>query len=253
MARIFISGSSEGLGLMAGTILAKQGHEVVLHARNDSRADDARRALPAASNVVVGDVSTLAGMSAVAEGANATGAFDAVIHNVAIGYQEPKRVETTDGLERVFATNVLAPYVLTMAMSRAKRLIYLSSGLHRSGQIGLSDLQWSNRRWNGTQAYSDSKLYDVLLAFAFARRWPDVFSNALEPGWVATRMGGPGAPDDLKLSPVTQAWLAVSNDPEATVSGCYFYHQKPQATHPAVHDVALQDELIEVCAKLSGL
>jgi NAD(P)-dependent dehydrogenase (short-subunit alcohol dehydrogenase family) len=148
-----------------------------------------------------------------------------VIHNAGVGYREPRRL-TEDGLEHVFAVNVLAPYLLTALIDRPKRLIYLSSGMHRSGEPRLDDLQWTARPWNGAQAYADSKLYDVMLAFGVARRWPDVLSNAVEPGWVATKMGGPSAPDNLALGSVTQAWLAVSDDPIATVTGGYFYHQR---------------------------
>ena len=115
-----------------------------------------------------------------------------------------------------------------------QRLVYLSSGMHRGGRPDLADLQWEQRPWSPAQAYSDSKLFDVILAFAFARRWPQVLSNALEPGWVPTKMGGPGAPDDLDQAHLTQAWLAVSDDPAATVSGAYFYHQARRAPHPAV-------------------
>ena len=253
MSRVFITGSADGLGLMAGEILARQGHAVTLHARNDRRADDARRALPSAEAIVTGDLTTIAGMRQVAKGANATGRFDAVIHNAGIGYREPRRVETDDGLEHVFAVNVLAPYLLTALIDPPARLVYLSSGMHRGGTPDLDDPQWARRRWNGSQAYADSKLFDVLLAFAVARRWPDVLSNALEPGWVPTRMGGPGAPDDLSLAPVTQAWLAVSSDAAAQVTGGYFYHQRPRDTHPAARDAGLQDRLLSYCAGLTGV
>src|SRR5580704_6924077 len=194
MSRVLITGSADGLGLMAGQLLAGGGHAVTLHARSATRADHARRALPNA-DVVVGDVATIAGMREVAEQANASGRFDAVIHNVGIGYQEPRRSETVDGLEHVFAINVLAPYVLTALITPPDRLVYLSSGLHRRGDPDLSDLQWQRRRWNGSQAYADSKLLDTVLAFAVARRRPAARSNAVDPGWVATKMGGPGAPD----------------------------------------------------------
>ena len=253
MSRVFITGSSDGLGLMAGRLLAAEGHSVTLHARNARRADDTRAALPQADGVVIGDLSSLAGMRQVAAQASASGRFDAVIHNAGIGYREARRVETDDGLAQVFAVNVLAPYLLTALMQRPDRLVYLSSGMHRGGDASLADPQWERRRWNGSQAYSDSKLFDMVLAFAVARRWPGVLSNAVEPGWVPTKMGGPGAPDDMSLAPVTQAWLAVSTDPAATVTGGYFYHQRPRATHPAAGDVKVQDELLDYCAELSGV
>jgi len=250
MSRVFITGSSDGLGLLAGRLLAGQGHQVTLHARNDARAADARRALPQAEAVVTGDVSAIADMRRVAAQVNALGRYDAVIHNVGVGYRE-RHVETADGLSRVFAVNVLAPYLLTALIEPPRRLVYLSSGMHRGGGPDLHDPQWTARRWNGSQAYSDSKLLDVVLAFAVARRWPAVLSNALEPGWVPTKMGGAGAPDDLALGAVTQAWLAVSDDPAATVTGQYFRHQKPHAVHPAARREDLQDELLLYCAGLT--
>src|SRR3984885_12970683 len=219
MARVLITGSSDGLGLMAAELLAHIDHAVTLHARNDQRAGDARRALSSAEHVLVGDLATIEGARQVAEQANALGRYDAVIHNAGLGYREPRRVETVDGLSHVFAVNVLAPYLLTVLITPPSRLVYPSSGMHRGGVADLADPQWTHRSWSGAQAYSDSKLFDVVLAFAVARRWPDVFSNALEPGWVATKMGGPGAPDDLSLAPLTQAWLATSDDPAATVRG----------------------------------
>ena len=92
-----------------------------------------------------------------------------------------------------------------------------------------------------------------MLAAAVARLWPDVLSNAVDPGWVATKMGGPGAPDDLALGPVTQVWLAVSDDTDARVSGTFFFHQRSQRSHPAVHDHGFQDELLAACAAISGV
>ena len=250
MSRIFITGSSEGLGLMTGRLLSEQGHKVVLHARNTARAQDARHALPGAA-VVIGDVATIAGARSVAEQANAHGRFDAVIHNVAVGYREPRRIETGDRLPQLFATNVLAPYILTVLMMRPERLIYLSSGLHRSTAAQLDDVFWRKRIWDGTKAYSETKLYDTMLAFAIARRWPDVFSNALEPGWVPTKMGGADAPDDINQAHLTQVWLAVSDD--ARVTGQYFYHRQRLAPNPQAGDTSLQDRLISVCEKSTQL
>ncbi|MGP0095206.1 MAG: SDR family NAD(P)-dependent oxidoreductase [Xanthobacteraceae bacterium] len=252
MSRIFISGSSDGLGLMAAKLLVKDGHQVTLHARNAARAADTRRALPQAAAVVVGDLSSIAEMRRVADQVNELGRHDAVIHNAGVGYRESGRIETVDGLAHVFAINVLAPYLLTALITPPSRLVYLGSGLHKGGDPRLDDPQWATRPWNGQQAYSDSKLFDVVLAFAGARRWPKVLSNAVEPGWVPTKMGGPAAPDDLSLAPVTQAWLAVSDDPAAKVTGQYFYHQKLQQVHPAARREDLQEELLAYCAGLTG-
>jgi NAD(P)-dependent dehydrogenase (short-subunit alcohol dehydrogenase family) len=117
----------------------------------------------------------------------------------------------------------------------------------------LNDLIWSKRPWSGSSTYADSKLHDTILAFAVARKWPDVLSNALEPGRVATKMGGPGATDALEAGPKTQVWLATSNDPEAMVTGEYFYHQKRRDPAPAARDEKIQERLIAECARISGV
>jgi NAD(P)-dependent dehydrogenase (short-subunit alcohol dehydrogenase family) len=138
-------------------------------------------------------------------------------------------------------------------MQPPRRLVYLSSGLHTGGNPSLDDPQWTAKPWNGAQAYSDSKLFDVVLAFAAARRWPYVLSNALEPGWVPTKMGGPGAPDDIALGAVTQAWLAVSDEPAATVTGEYFRHQQLRHVAPAARRPDVQEALLSYCAGISGV
>lgn len=253
MARIFITGSTDGLGLMAATLLAEDGHEVTLHARTAERAEDAMAALPAAEGVAIGDVSTIEGMRSVAGQASATGSFDAVIHNVGLGYNAPHRLSTDDGLALTFAVNVLAPYVISALIPRPRRSIYLSSILHRDGRFGLEDPQWASRPWDGNQAYSDSKLFDLMLAFGIARTWPDVLVNSVEPGWVPTKLGGADATDDLEAGPVTQAWLAVSDDPAAKVTGQHFFHQKPAQTHPDARSAEKQDALLDYCASLTDL
>jgi NAD(P)-dependent dehydrogenase (short-subunit alcohol dehydrogenase family) len=253
MARVFITGSTDGLGRMAAELLIGQGHQVALHARNPKRAQDAAARLPGRQRIVIGDLSSIAQTREVAEQVNRLGRFDAVIHNAAVGYREPNRIETEDGLPQLFAVNTLAPYILTALIEKPKRLVYLSSLLHREADASLEDLTWTERPWHGTDAYAESKLHEVLLAFAVARRWPDVLSNALEPGWVPTKMGGPAAPDDMDQAHRTQAWLAVSDDPEARVSGQYFYHLKQRAPDPAARDPARQDALVAACQRLSGI
>ncbi|MGV1867313.1 MULTISPECIES: SDR family NAD(P)-dependent oxidoreductase [unclassified Rhizobium] len=252
MSRIFISGSADGLGLMAAKLLVDQGHDVVLHARNTARAKDARRALPDAKAIVEGDIETVAGMKAVAGRVNELGHFDAVIHNAAVGYREAHRL-TADGLPHVFAINTLSAYVLTALIERPQRLTYLSSGMHHHADANLHDILWQTRRWNGSTAYAESKLHDVMLAFAVARLWPNVLSNGLEPGWVPTKMGGPSAPDDMEKAHLTQAWLAASDDSAARTTGKYFYHMRPMAPNAQARNSALQDRLIAICADVSGV
>jgi NAD(P)-dependent dehydrogenase (short-subunit alcohol dehydrogenase family) len=239
---------------MAGRLLRQEGHEVTFHARNEERAADLRRAVPGRNPpVVIGDMASLDQTRSVAEQANRIGHHDAVIHNAGIGFHRPARETSGDGHELTFAINVLAAYVLTALVDRPGRMVYLSSGMHRGGTPSLDDVEWTKRRWNGTQAYSDTKLFDVALAFGIARRWTDVRSNAVEPGWVATKMGGPGAPDDLAAAPVTPCWLAVSDDREANTTGGYWYHQRRRDAHPSTADPRFQDELIECCLSLSGV
>jgi NAD(P)-dependent dehydrogenase (short-subunit alcohol dehydrogenase family) len=240
MARVFITGSSDGLGRMAAQLLIEQGHSVVLHARNQDRAKQATAAVRGAETAVIGDLSSIAQTRSVAEQVNKLGIFDAVIHNAAVGYTEPRSITTEDGLPHVFTVNTLAPYIL-------------SSGLHQSGDPSLNDLAWKNRPWRGQQAYSDTKFHDVLLAFGIARHWSNVLSNALDPGWVATKMGGPGATDDLEEGFRTQVWLAVSNDPAATITGEYFFHMKLRTPHPKTRDIDRQEKLFEACRKYSGV
>jgi len=253
LARVLVTGSSDGLGLLAARLLIEQGHRVVLHGRNEERSRDALAAAPGSTGAVSGDLSTTAGARAVAESANQLGRFDAVIHNAGIGYRGTRRGETVPGVPDIFAVNVLAPYILTALIERPARLVYVSSGTHRGVRPRMDDLLWTKRVWSSSSAYAESKLCDVLLAFAVARRWKDVRANALEPGWVATKMGGPSAPDDLQQGCITQAWLATSEDELARSTGGYFYHQRPRAPNPVAKDVETQEQLLAECRRISGI
>lgn len=250
MARIFVTGSSDGLGRMAAQLLIKQGHAVVLHARNPARGRDAMEAVPGAETVLCADLASLAQTRGLAEQANALGTFDAVIHNAAVGYREKRRILTEDGLCHVLAVNTLAPYVLTALMHRPKRLVYVSSELHRRGDPSLRDLNWTERNWRGNQAYSDTKLHDVLLAFAIARLWPEVKSNAMEPGWVPTKMS-PRATGDLQAAFPTQVWLAAGEEGQIG-SGGYYYHLRPRDPSGATTDEARQARLLALCQEMTG-
>jgi NAD(P)-dependent dehydrogenase (short-subunit alcohol dehydrogenase family) len=230
VARIFITGSADGLGRLAAQTLLDDGHELVVHARNGDRLTALRDLERAGAAVVVGDLSDLEQTRSIARDVNALGRMDAVIHNAGVYTGLP-----------VMPVNIVAPYLLTVLIDRPQRLIYLSSGAHRSGRANLEGIDWSGRT---TGSYSDSKLFVTTLAVAVARLWPDVFSNAVDPGWVPTRMGGPGAPDDLRLGHLTQEWLATSEEPDPRTSGGYWYHQRRSEPHPAVYDRRFQDQLL---------
>jgi NAD(P)-dependent dehydrogenase (short-subunit alcohol dehydrogenase family) len=239
VARIFITGSADGLGRAAAQTLLEQGHEVVVHARDQERLTAVRDLIDRGAAAVAGDLSDLDETRGVADQVNRLGRMDAVIHNAGV-YTGPL----------ILPVNVVAPYLLTALIQRPQRLVYLSSGMHRGGRASLTGLDWSGRRATGS--YSDSKLFVTALAAAVARLWPEVFSHAVDPGWVPTRMGGPGAPDDLRLGHLTQEWLATSDDPEARTCGGYWFHRRRQAPAPGVDDERFQDALLEHLGRFTG-
>ena len=240
MSRILITGSADGLGQLSATSLADQGHHVVLHARNAERGRYAQQHVPRAEHVIAGDLSDINEAKNVAYEANALGRFDAVIHNAGV-YQAPP--------QEMFVVNTLAPYILTCLIQKPRRLIYLSSSMHLQGRANLENVTKDIRRIS----YSDSKLYVLMLCMAVARKWSDVYSNAVDPGWVPTKMGGHGAPDDLQKGYETQTWLAVSNESRAKVSGRYFHHLIERRYNPQASDAMLQERLLSLCGDITGI
>ena len=247
--RVFVTGSTDGIGRETARQLLEGGHEVVAHARSAARAEHVQAVLPALTDVLVGDLSSLEQTRGLAGAASAAGPFDAVIHHAGVGGGARERTETADGLERIFQINTVAPYLLTALMPRPARLVYLTSGLQAQGYAEPDELEWP---WDGMQTYSDTKLHDVMIAFAVARLWPDVISNAVDPGWVRTRLGGPNATDSVTDGAATQVWLAASDEPEALVSGRYLKRFTVQEPNPQALDDALQDSLLERLAGITG-
>ena len=238
MARIFITGSADGLGRAAAETLLGDGHEVIVHARSAERLANVNALIVRGASAVVGDLADLNQTRAVADQVNRLGPVGAVIHHAGV-LSGP----------HLLPVNVVAPYLLT-ALVRAERLVYLSSNMHHGGRPDIAGLDWSGQR--ATSSYSDSKLLVTTLALAVARLWPHVYSNAVDPGWVPTRMGGPGAPDDLRLGHLTQEWLATSDEPEARTSGGYWFHKRRRSPHPATLDPRFQDDLFAALARFSG-
>ena len=252
MSRIFITGSTDGLGRATARVLMDEGHQVVLHARSRGRASVLDDLSPRSAGVVVGDFASAVETRDVADQVNAIGPMDAVIHNAGM-LSSPDRSPTPEGHAGILAVNVLAPYLLTALIGRPGRLVYLSSSMHMGGVASSDDIDWIERRWDARQAYSESKFHVTTLAFAIARLWSDVLSNAVDPGWVPTKMGGPGATDDLEKGHLTQTWLAAGEAPETKVSGRYWYHRRQQSPARDVSDPDVQDRLLAKLAELTGV
>lgn len=238
MARVFITGSSDGLGYLSAKLLIDQGHEVVVHGRNEQRAHDILKKMPNAEAALIGDLANIEEIKNLAQEANKLGAFDAVIHNGGV-YQAPA--------SQLFTVNVLAPYILTCLIQKPKRLIYICSGMHLQGQFKLTNSTIAIDK----TTYSDTKLYLMMLCKAVSAKWPDVYSNAVDPGWVPTKMGGADAPDDLQKGYETQAWLAVSNDERTKTAGRYFFHLKEEKYNTIADDSSLQQQLFKVCEAIT--
>jgi NAD(P)-dependent dehydrogenase (short-subunit alcohol dehydrogenase family) len=234
MALVFITGSSTGLGLGAARELTTQGHEVVVHVRAAGRVPEAP-AGRAWHGAVTGDLADPAQTLGVADQAAEFGRFDVVLHNAGV-LNSPDMVPV----------NVIAPYILTARMEKPARLIYLSSSMHRGGSTDLTRL---TRR---TATYSDTKLWVTALAMAVADKWPRTTSHAVDPGWVPTRMGGRGAPDDLVAGHQTQVRLATHPDVTPATGG-YWHHQRAQRPHPAALDERFQNALINELGQETGM
>jgi NAD(P)-dependent dehydrogenase (short-subunit alcohol dehydrogenase family) len=236
--RILVTGSADGLGRLTAEALLSDGHQVVVHGRNQERAATLGPLIDLGAGVVVGDFTDRDAVRRIAAELNDQRPLDAVVHNAGVWSGRA-----------VMPVNIIAPYLLTALLHGPRRHVYLSSGSHFSGRPSVTGVDWRGER---AGSYSDSKLFVTTLAAAIARLWPEVISNAVDPGWVPTKMGGRGAPDDLEQGHQTQDWLATSADPEALTSGGYWYHRQQQQPHRTVDDHAFQDRLLRTLAEETG-
>ncbi|MFI5838160.1 SDR family NAD(P)-dependent oxidoreductase [Catenuloplanes sp. NPDC051500] len=253
MARVFITGSSTGIGQAAAVALIAQGHEVVLHARNEQRAAEAARQTPGATETVIGDLSSFAETHELARNAEKFGPYDTIVLNAGIGrLHDPERRVTVDGHEEMFQVNTLSAYLLTALLPRPKRLIFTSSALAGSGVLALDDPSFARTRYVGRQAYANTKLHLILLALGFDRRWPEVDSIAFDPGWVATQMtirNGDEAPLDAAHAGGRLATLATGTEvPEDN-----YDTQRSWRPQEDEKDAKNQDSLLTLCAELTGV
>jgi NAD(P)-dependent dehydrogenase (short-subunit alcohol dehydrogenase family) len=238
MARILVTGSTDGLGRGTADSLLRSGHDVVVHARNPDRAEAVADLVERGAELVVADLSDREAVIAAAQELDAGTPLDAVVHNAGV----------ISGRSLV-PVNVVAPYLFTALLHAPERHVYLSSGMHRGGRPRLDGVDWTGG--SETNSYSDTKLFVTALAAEVPLRRPGVLSNAVDPGWVATKMGGAGAPDDFELGHRTQETLVT--DPDATVTGGYWFHGEQQRPHPAVAHPRFRSELLDALAAATGV
>ncbi|KAF2447437.1 NAD(P)-binding protein [Karstenula rhodostoma CBS 690.94] len=241
--RIFITGSSDGLGSLAAQSLVKRGHNVTLHARNAQRAEDAKTACPGADGVLIADLSSTQATKSLADDLNSQGPWDAIINNAGVMHI-PSSSTGPEGLPTLFATNTLAPYMLTcLVQPPPKNLFFLSSALHNNGDATLRDIKAAN--------YNDSKMHITMLGFWFAQQpaFQNTIVSSLDPGWVKTKMGGESAGDDIEAG--IEDYVALA---EGTLglSGKHWYHSRERSFHRGAADKGAQEKLVKELREISG-
>ena len=272
---VLITGGTGGIGKATAVGLATMGARVAITGRDPSRSEDAVREIRAAGgqvDVFVGDLSAQSEVRRLTEEVLHTLVrIDVLVNNVG-GYWNTRH-ETADGLERTFALNHLAPFLLThllldrLTQSAPSRVVTVSSNAQAQGRIDFDDLQ-GLRAYSGARAYSQSKLANVLFSYELARRLhgTSVTANALHPGVVSTAFG---AEDPATVQRVfipflrrfmktpaegaaTSIHLASAPDLEQ-VSGRYFADSKAKTSSKLSYDQATAARLWQVSADLVGL
>jgi len=273
---VLITGGTAGIGRATAMGLATMGAHLGITGRDRGRTEEAAAEIRAASggqvDVFVADLSSQPQVRRLAdEVLQAYPRIDVLVNNVG-GYWNTRQV-TADGLERTFALNYLAPFLLTnllldrLKQSAPARVVTVASNAHTTGRIDFDDLQ-GERSYSGSRAYSQSKLGNVLFTYELARRLAAsaVTADALHPGVVNTSFGAedPGGVQRLfvpfvrpflktpEQGAATSIHLASSPDLEQ-VSGRYFANSKPKRSSKASYDETAAARLWQVSAELVNL
>jgi retinol dehydrogenase 14 len=274
---VLVTGGTGGIGLATAAGLVGLGARVGIVGRDRRRAQAAARDIRARHpgsrvDVLVADLSAQAEVRRLA--AEVLGAYprlDALVNNVG-GFWATRHL-TEDGLERTFAVNHLAPFLLTnllverLASSPSARIVTVSSGAHSAGRLDFTDLQ-GERAYSGSRAYSQSKLANVMFTYELARRQDrrDITANVLHPGVVRTGFGGEDQQTLWKLvAPLVRPFLKSPGRGAATsvyltsstqvqgVSGDYFVNRRPRPSGKGSYDAEAAARLWQVSADLVGL
>ncbi|GGM30330.1 SDR family NAD(P)-dependent oxidoreductase [Dactylosporangium sucinum] len=240
MSLVLVTGSSDGIGAEIAAELTRRGHHVVRHGRH--RPD-------LHGEFVVGDFASLASTRAMAL---SLPELDVVIHNAGWAPRGDRRPVTADGIEETFQVNVVAPYLLTALAPPSARLVFVSSDAIARAKLDVDDLQLS-QSWTAGAAYANAKLALTALAFAVARRRPDLRCNAVHPGWIRTKMSDYSAPFGVARGAETPVWLATSFQPAAVVTGAFFHDRREVRLNPQADDRSVQSAVLAHCAALTGV
>jgi retinol dehydrogenase 14 len=273
---VLVTGATSGIGRATALGLAAMGAHVAITGRDRGRTESAAREISAAGGVNVDVfVADLSSQGQVRRLANAVlerlPQIHVLVNNVG-GYWSTRHV-TADGLERTFAVNHLAPFLLTnllldrLERSAPARVVTVASNAHATGRIDFDDLQ-GMRSYSGGRAYSQSKLANVLFTYQLARRMRGtaVTANALHPGVVRTSFGAEDPARIQRLlvrllrplmkSPAQGAATSIhlASAPELEkVSGQYFAGRRPRRSSTRSYDQAVAARLWEASADLVGL
>jgi retinol dehydrogenase 14 len=272
---VLVTGGTGGIGKATAIGLAGLGARVGITGRDRVRAEAAAADIRAASGNPAVDVYT-ADMSSQVEVRRLAGEvldayprLDVLVNNVG-GFWAHRHV-TADGLERTFALNHLAPFLLThLLLDRLKasapaRVVTVSSGAHATGRIDFDDLQGA-ARYSGRHAYNASKLANVMFTYELARRLDGtgVTATVLHPGVVNTRFGAEDQAGIKVILPLVRPFLKTPAAGAATsiylassaqvdgVTGRYFVNRKPKTSSKASYDTAAAARLWQVSADLVG-
>ncbi|CAI7592377.1 unnamed protein product [Penicillium viridicatum] len=239
MARILITGSTDGFGLEAARQLVERNHTVYLHARSQERAEEVKTKCPGAAGVLVADLTSVAETRKLAEEANAIGTFDAIILNAGLLYGPFRKTE-----------------IGVPAMPFPKRLIFIASILHKEAKTDLKDIFWLERgekEFQDFPAYCDSKFHVMLLANAVAKRFKGTSVTSVHPGYVATKLGGSGATDKMEDGIKTYIMLA-EGDYDQSLTGVYFVPNKEIGEPlPETTQEDLQETVVKACEDITGI
>ena len=247
MTTVCITGSTDGIGLVAARTLLDRGHRVLVHARSEARGRPVVERLTGDVDLVVADLASLTQVRALGARLREE-PLHVLVHNAGVWVRGDTPPLTADGFETTFGVNVLAPHLLTALVGGhlSDRLLWLGSGMAASGRLRPSALGGSREP---RQAYADSKAADVALALGWGRRLP-VASAAVDPGWVRTKLASAGAPGDVAQGADTVVWCCTD---APLADAPYWKDRRPVPVPGRLRDVGLQDAVLVACDRLAGL